>query len=91
MRPRPGDVLWLVVAAMFAGLTVYYIVAIVRLFIGGVETNQAVIAVIMGIAVIAAGRWLTLGAWRRTVWGAPPGGNRAAREMRRREGGSEEA
>lgn len=84
MRIRPSDAGWLAVSAFFAGLAVYYIVTIVRLFITGVTVDQAVGGILVGIAVLAGGRWLVLGAWRRTVWGAPPGGNRHAREIRDR-------
>ena len=38
-----------------------------------------VVETVLGTIV---GAWLILGAWRRTIWGAPPGGQREHVEMR---------
>jgi hypothetical protein len=39
-------------------------------------------AVAQAVVGLVVGSWLILGAWRRTVWGAPPAGLRDVVEMR---------
>jgi hypothetical protein len=62
------DVLWLLIAGAFAGLTVRYLWDIAALLVEGPPARDAVLLVVVGAVIALAGIWLTLGAWRRTRW-----------------------
>lgn len=85
MRTRPRDWVWATVAAVLAGLIAWGVVGMVRALPG--ELREAgsgdvlvLVAWLLLYAVVA--RWLVMGAWRRTKWGAPPSGSREAAEAR---------
>ena len=86
-RVRPRDIAWVAVAVGFAVSIAYTLVTAV---IETVRTGDLppVWELVVGAALYAVvGRWLVAGAWRRTLWGAPPGGVRDYVERRSRAGG----
>jgi hypothetical protein len=81
-RTRVSDYVW-------AGVSLVAAVGVVRLVIGGVRGLLADptlggfgIFVVGTVLIVGVGRWIVVGAWRRTVWGAPEGGVRDHRERR---------
>jgi len=71
VRTRPVDIAWLLVIAVCAVVVVGTLVSLTREF---------VFVYLLGLmlpAIVAAG------AWKRTKWGAPPGGLREHQETRR--------
>ena len=89
MPVRSRDWVWGIIAA---ALLLVYVRAAVLLVVYGFQDgfSQGEFLFLKGIpgtlaqAVVGftVGSWLILGAWRRTVWGAPPAGLRDAVEMR---------
>ncbi len=63
------DVVWGGAAVVFVVLTVSYTWDIAVLVVDAPAAAEAVPLVIVGLVVVAAGAWLTRGAWRRTRWG----------------------
>lgn len=86
MLTRPRDWVWAAVTAVMAGLFAWGLVGMVRslpdeLRAAGLGDVLLLVASLLLYGVVA--RWLVMGAWRRTKWGAPPGGSREAAEARR--------
>jgi hypothetical protein len=74
IKVRPVDWLW-------AGVTVLAAFLLVATIWGWVTGGlQAGLPVLTGL--LLAQVWFLLGSWRRTVWGAPAGGQRDHRELR---------
>lgn len=63
------DVVWGGAAVVFVVLTVRYTRDIVLLVLDAPSAVDAAPIVIVGVVVVAAGVWLTRGAWQRTRWG----------------------
>ena len=86
-RVRPRDIAWLAVAVGFSAAIAYTLATAV------IDTSRTgdlppVWELVVGAALYAVvGRWLVAGAWRRTLWGAPPGGVRDNVERRSDAGG----
>lgn len=78
---RPADVGWLGVAIFFTIMGLLGLYAWARDAAANAGGPGSVLLVLAGLVVllVSAG-WLISGAWRRTCWGAPPGGRRERRE-----------
>jgi hypothetical protein len=69
VKPRGRDYAWATFAVVFGGLSAFG--WLVRAF----ETITGNVPVAFGIAGLTIGGliafWITVGAWRRTIWGKP--------------------
>jgi hypothetical protein len=74
IKVRPVDWVWAGVAVVAVGLIVMTIWSWIT---GGFRAGLIVLA-----GVLVAQVWFLLGAWKRTVWGAPAAGQRDHRELR---------
>lgn len=84
MQTRARDVFW---AAVAVAVVVIFVILLVRMLLSvspspGVAEIAAVLLGTLLNGVFAW--WLGWGAWRRTKWGAPPGGAREQAEDRAR-------
>lgn len=80
LRVRVTDYIWLVVAGL-AVVAVIWLVLPVAVGLVSQPSPGRFLAFLIGTPIIVVvGRWVAAGAWRRTAWGAPPGGLREARE-----------
>ena len=84
MQVRVRDWVWLAIAV---ALLVLFVYSVVMLVLHGLEPDpytvfpvaSEIVYTVVGYAFL----WCLLaGAWRRTVWGAPPAGQRDHAEMR---------
>jgi hypothetical protein len=66
--PRARDFGWLAAAVVFAVLTVYYLWRIAA-ELAGLPLRDVMLVGIVGVVIALGGIWLTVGAWRRTIWG----------------------
>lgn len=85
MRTRPRDWVWAAVAAVLAGAIVRGVVGMLRSLpdeVRGAGVGDLLVLVAFLVLYAVVARWLVMGAWRRTKWGAPPGGSREAAEAR---------
>lgn len=82
MRTRPRDALWATVAAVFAAAFAWGLLGLVRDLIAEPDPAGFAGLVVGALATALVGRWLIMGAWRRTKWGAPSGGPRDLAERR---------
>lgn len=82
MRTRLRDALWAAVAVGFAAAFAWGLIGLVADLVAapGLATLARLAMGVLAVAVV--GRWLVLGAWRRTKWGAPAGGVREFTERR---------
>jgi hypothetical protein len=79
--PRPPartrDVLWLALGVVLVAVTVVQFIALARALIGGELPPLGAGGLFLGFAVTVVWlltiAWVSLGAWRRTVWGCPFG------------------
>jgi hypothetical protein len=62
---------WLAAGALFAVLTVSYLWRIAAQIVTDPSGRDAVLLGVVGVVIALGGTWLNVGAWRRTVWGAP--------------------
>lgn len=88
-KPRVSDYGWGVVAVVMSGVLVRQLAVSVGALMRRPTGDQLLAFVVVVVLSLVAGRWLVGGAWRRTVWGAPPGGVREHREHRARAAASE--
>jgi hypothetical protein len=83
MRARPRDALWGVVAILVTSWLVWKTIDFVAIELQN-ATWFDVVHLLLAVSAFFAtvGRWLIMGAWRRTKWGAPSGGERYWVEQR---------
>jgi hypothetical protein len=77
MRVRARDWFW----AAAAVLVLAWAVRLIMGFAGAVR-EDGVWVLLWSAAMLVIAVWLLLGAWRRTVWGAPAAGQRDHVELR---------
>lgn len=79
-RVRVSDYLWAAVAGLaFLGIARAMVAGVAGL-VRHPTLGQVAIFTVGTVLILVVGHWIVLGAWRRTVWGAPPGGVREHRE-----------
>lgn len=88
-KPRASDYLWALVATVMSAVLLRQLVLSAAALVRDPTGEQLLSFVVVGALILVSGRWLVGGAWRRTVWGAPPGGVREHREHRARAAVSE--
>lgn len=81
-KPRASDYLWALTAVIMAAILLRQLVVSVAALVRTPTGEQLLGFVVVAGLSIVSGWWLVGGAWRRTVWGAPPGGVRDHRERR---------
>lgn len=81
-KARASDYLWALVAAIMSAVLLRQLVVSAAALIRSPTGEQLLTSVIVVALSLVTGWWLVGGAWRRTVWGAPPGGVREHRERR---------
>lgn len=81
-RTRARDYFWAVVAVLMSALLLRQL-AVTAIALIRTPTGKQLLTFVVVVALsLVTGWWLVGGAWRRTVWGAPPGGVREHREHR---------
>ena len=80
---RPRDLIWLAVAVAVPAVLIFGVVTSLTGLRAATPRPWILEAVGIVVGVLFWG-WIILGAWRRTIWGAPPGGQRDVIEMRHR-------
>jgi hypothetical protein len=72
---RPRDVAWLGLAVVLVTVTAVQFLALARAFLGGglppLGTGGLLLAFAFTVVWLLTIAWVTLGAWRRSVWGCP--------------------
>lgn len=81
-RTRASDYLWGIVALVAAVGVIFLMIEGIVALVSAPTPGQFAVFVIGTVLIVGVGRWIILGAWRRTVWGAPEGGLRDLREHR---------
>lgn len=82
-RIRTSDYLWLVVTALGIAAAGSTIVPVFLNLLRDPSIGRLLAFLVGTFLVVGVSRWVVMGAWRRTAWGAPPGGVREVRERRR--------
>jgi len=80
MEIRVRDYVWATVAGLAAGGIGWAIVNTVLSLASRPTAGGIAITLASAALTIEVGRWIMMGAWRRTAWGAPPGGVREYKE-----------
>lgn len=81
-KARASDYLWALVAVIMSAVVLRQLVVSAAALIRSPTGKQLLTFVVVIGLNLVTGWWLVGGAWRRTVWGAPPGGVREHRERR---------
>lgn len=88
-KPRVSDYVWAVLAVVVSAVLIRQLAVSATALIRSPTGGQLLAFVVVVALSLVSGWWLVGGAWRRTVWGAPPGGVREHRERRARAAASE--
>jgi hypothetical protein len=80
---RSSDFAWAAVAVLAAAVVAWAVTARLWWLLGDPGGQRLAVFLLWAGLLLAFGRWIVLGAWLRTVWGAPPGGRRDHLELER--------
>lgn len=81
-RIRVTDYLWAAVAVLTGAATLAFVMPVLWNLVRNPSLARFVAFLVGTFLVVGVARWVLMGAWRRTAWGAPAGGVREVRERR---------
>lgn len=82
-RIRAMDYLWAAVAVLTGAATLAFVIPVLWNLVRNPSLARFAAFLVGTLLVGGVARWILMGAWRRTAWGAPAGGVRKSRERRR--------
>lgn len=81
-KPRASDYLWALATTIMSAVLLRQLVLNAAALVWTPTGEQLLSFVVVAALIVVSGWRLVGGAWRRIVWGAPPGGAREHRGRR---------